>query len=358
MKSFKLLLVLFLLLTGLVYYNSCDETVTNQIITELVTHGWAVGIPNNGYGYILSTTDAGNTWTRQGDSSMLANIELLDLAVLDKQTVWVVGSQGTVILTTDGGINWQKQTTPPGEIISNLESISVLDRSNAWISGAESVILHTMNGGSTWDRVTITGAPSNVQLQGICAADVNNIWAVGQNTLGSEGYIYNSTDAGTSWNRIIPSVMPPDSAAWIGVEAISVNDVWIHGGDGKLIHTTDNGQTWTHVPTPFEAPGTVGGPDLNDMSFINANTGYFACDNDNILYTNNSGVSWDTSTAPPPYPQFLVGVHTISQTTSWIVGHSTGYPPGGKIIFTTNGGTTWNLKMQTSTSLWKIAFVK
>ena len=251
MKSIKGLLILFLLLTGLIYYNSCDETVTNQIIAQLVTHGWIVGDSLDGYGYILRTTDAGETWTRQGDSSMLANISLSDLAVIDKQTVWIVGTQGTVLLTTDGGSNWQKQTTPPNDLTENLSSISAIDRNIAWISGG-SLVLHTVNGGSTWNRVTISGAPTGVNLQGICAADENNIWTAGQGPLGSEGYIYYSSDAGISWNRIIPSVMPPDSAGWIGVKAISVNDIWVHGGVGKLIHTTDKGQTWIQLPKPTE----------------------------------------------------------------------------------------------------------
>ena len=353
MKSIKGLLVLFLFLTGLFYYNSCDETVTNQIIAQLVTHGWVVGDQLNGYGYILNTIDAGDNWTRQGDSSILAGIDLNDLAVIDKQTVFVVGTQGSIILTTDGGSIWQKQTTPTDVLSSNLVSVYALDRNNAWISGEQNVVLHTVNGGNTWDRITITGAPVNMLLQGICAADMNNIWGAGQDGSGL-GYIYNSTDAGTTWNRINPSVVPPDSAAWIGVKAVSVNNVWVHGGKGKLIHTTDAGQTWTHVANPNQWFN-----DLNDMSMYDANIGYFACDFDHIMSTTNAGINWSSQiTTSPPLNQFLVGVHTISSTTAWIVGRDASHYNVGKIIYTTNSGTDWILKDSTSTRLWKIAFVK
>ena len=354
MKSLKGLLILFLLLTGLFYYNSCDETVTNQIIANLITHGWIVGDSLNGYGYILRTSDAGDTWTRQGDSSMLANISLTNLAVIDKQTVWIVGKKGTIILTTNSGESWQKQVTPPTDLTDDLSSISAIDRNIAWISGG-SLVLHTVNAGSTWNRVIISGAPTGINLQGICAADVNNIWAVGQGNSGSEGYIYYSSDAGINWNRIIPSVMPPDSATWIGVKALSVNNVWIHGGVGKLIHTTDSGQTWTHVPTPLE--GSTIGSDLNDMSFYNANTGYFACDQNHIIHTTNAGANWSLFIVPSSN-EFLVGVHTISPSTAWFVGQSASYYQEGKVVYTTNSGADWNLKMLINNDLSKIAFVK
>lgn len=355
MKYLKSLIITILFLTGIIYYNSCDETVTNQIIAQLVTHGWIVGDSLDGYGYILRTTDAGDTWIRQGDSSMLANITLTNLAVIDKQTVWIVGTKGTIILTTNSGDSWQKQITPPIDVTTGFESVYALDHNNAWASGGTSLVLHTVNGGSTWNRVTVTGAPPDVNLQGICAADQNNIWAVGQDQMGNEGYIYYSSNSGMSWSRIIPSVMPPDSAAWIGVKAISVNDVWIHGGVGKLIHTTDGGQTWIHVLTPLEW-STIGS-DLNDMSFYNANTGYFACDQNHIIHTTNAGANWSVYTAPSTN-EFLFGVHTISSSTAWFVGQSASYYQEGKVVYTTNSGATWNLKMQINNNLSKIAFVK
>ena len=354
MKSIKGLLILFLLLTGLIYYNSCDETVTNQIIAQLVTHGWIVGDSTGGYGYILRTTDAGDTWIRQGDSSLLANISLSDLAVVDKQTVWAVGTQGTVVYTTDSGNSWQKQNTPPNDLTEDLSSISAVDENNAWISGANGLVLRTVNGGITWDRVTIPGSPAGLVLQGINAADVNNVWGAGRDGLGL-GYIYNTTDAGVTWSRINPSVMPPDSANWIGVQAITVNDIWVHGGLGKLIHTTDGGQSWTHVSTPLEWQQV--GSDINDINFYDANTGYFACDQNHILHTTNAGTNWSLYTAPSTN-EFLVGVHTISPTTAWMVGQSASYYQEGKEVYTTNSGATWNLKMLLNNDLSKIAFVK
>jgi len=356
MKILKSLIFIIFLLTCIIYYYSCDETITNQIIAQLVTHGWVVGDSTDGYGFILNTTDAGSTWNRQGDSSMLANISLNDLAVVDKQTVWIVGTQGSIIHTNDGGSSWQKQTSPPTDVSINLESIYATDKNNAWISAGSSLVLHTVNGGNTWNRVTVTGAPSDINLQGICAADENNIWTVGQDSSGNEGYIYHSSNAGTNWNRVTPTIMPSDSATWIGVKALNVNEIWIHGSVGKLIRTTDAGQTWIHIPTPLEQG--IGG-DLNDLYLYNENIIYAACDWNHILFTTNAGTNWQLQNAPtPPSNQFLFGVHATTASTAWVVGISAGFPQQGNLIYTTNSGTNWQLKMVTNNNLSKIAFVK
>ena len=133
--------------------------------------GWLVG---DG-GLVLTTSDAGFTWTappgRLPDIAT-SEIDFRALAVRGSQ-VWLAGAPGTcVVHSPDGGKSWQvfrtEQTAP-------LRALYFLDEYRGWAVGSLGTILHTRDGGQTWrtqrqggTRVALLGIfsdPARVPLE-------------------------------------------------------------------------------------------------------------------------------------------------------------------------------------------------
>ena len=83
-----------------------------------------------------------------------AKISIRGLSVVNNNTVWVSGSEGTVGRSTDGGITW-KWIKVKGFEKTDFRDIEAFDNKTAVIMGiAEpAYILRTTNGGDTWTTV-------------------------------------------------------------------------------------------------------------------------------------------------------------------------------------------------------------
>ena len=69
--------------------------------------GWITGVPADGYGVILHTTDGGENWTRQGSPDTIPNVPLSDVRAIDAYSAWVVGNEydnyAVILRTMIGG---------------------------------------------------------------------------------------------------------------------------------------------------------------------------------------------------------------------------------------------------------------
>jgi len=132
-----------------------------------------------------------------------------------------------------------------------------------------------------------------------------------------EGYIFKTTDGGTSWNKTTP--IKPRCIYDIHF----INDtVGFAGGDFLyLLTTTDGGDNWNHYPygnndLPFHEQNR---PAIKHFSFNSNGTGYFVGGEDykkGVLYrTLDYGVTWDFDTLQ----QEIYSVHT-TESFSWSAG--------------------------------------
>ena len=86
-------------------------------------------------GMVAYTTDGGQTWTRvDADTGKF----LLDVAFVDAQEGWAVGSFGQTMHSTDGGRTW---TPEPSVTDSTLRAITFSDPNTAWAVGENGTIL-------------------------------------------------------------------------------------------------------------------------------------------------------------------------------------------------------------------------
>ncbi len=95
---------------------------------------------------------------------------------------------------------------------------------------------------------------------------------------------------------------------------------------GVIIKTVNGGSTWTTQTSGIAS-------NLQDVYFIDANTGWAVGNTGRIRKTINGGSTWTAQTSG--VTTTLNSVHFTDANTGWVVGAN------GVVRKTTNGGTTW-----------------
>ena len=162
------------------------------IFTPDGTNVWATGAPKDGYATILKSTDAGQSWVRQGGDAVTNVDHLLGVAATDGNHAWAVGGLGNNVLkTTDGGTSWQMMDQG-GTYDAN--ELAVITANDVWVAH-DSAVRWTHDGGQTWSNHNTA-----TYTLGIAVTDATNAWAVATGAMG-QGIIYHTRDGGTNWEE-------------------------------------------------------------------------------------------------------------------------------------------------------------
>jgi photosystem II stability/assembly factor-like uncharacterized protein len=262
--------------------------------------GWAVG-----GSLILHTTDQGQTWVKQEDSTSAA---LNCILMRDNQTGWAVGTDGTILITEDGA-TWNRLSSPTG---NDLNAISFGDNSTGYICGASGTILKSTDGGHTWTTLS-SGTTRN--LTGVYFVSATQGWVVGDVST-----IRKTANGGSSWQ----SVTCPVTADLKQVTFTNATTGFIVGRVGNLLRTVD-GATWQKVTVPVT-------DDLYGIYFFDGNTGW-ACGNGGaIVKTVNGGSTWADQSTEIGY-QFR-DVCFAAGGEGWIVGNAA-------VMYSLDAGASW-----------------
>lgn len=151
-------------------------TTVGDIWMMSASNGIAVCDTFHGEYGIFRTTNGATSWSALHDAG---DKDLNAIWMVDANTGYAVGNEGTILKTEDGGSNWTAQTSGT---TSDIYDVCFYDEDHGW-AGAISKKLYTSDGGDTWnidpDPVEIT------TYYGIHVVDRYNVWAVGGN-----GHIY------------------------------------------------------------------------------------------------------------------------------------------------------------------------
>jgi len=272
----------------------------------------------------FKTVIAQDTWIQQTNGSTES---ILDLFVLDANTIWTSGLSASILNTTNGGSTWTTQLTGNP---SFLWGIFFTDANTGWAVGASGGILNTTNGGSTWSAQT---SGSGATLFKPFSLDGTTAWVVGLS-----GTILKTTNGGTNWSAQTSGT----AVSLDGVQFIDANTGWIIGNSGTILKTTNGGTTWA-----AQTSGTTNW--LIDLHFIDANTGWATGLGGIILKTTDGGSNWATKTSG--ITTDLRSIRFIDSNTGWIAGVA------GTILVTSDGGSTWNTQASgTSIDLLSLMF--
>jgi photosystem II stability/assembly factor-like uncharacterized protein len=269
-------------------------------------HGWAVGSG----GLVLSTTDAGATWTRRLPTSAT----LRGVWFTSALEGWVVGFGGTVLHTLDGGSTWSLVTS--GATSANLMGVYFATRDTGWVVGGNGLIMTTNDRGATWNKVNRGG----VTLNSVMFAGTKDGWAVGEG-----GIIVGTHDRGVTWFIVQPSVT---TQALKAVWRRSVERAVAVGAAGvvPVTEATPDSVAWT-----LTNPGGL--YQLEGVCFAGASAGYAVGENNgagSVLHSADDGVTWTPQVANSQFP--LRSVFFVDSGRGWAVGDN------GIIRHTASGG--------------------
>ena len=195
-----------------------------------------------------------------------------------------------------------------------------------------------------------------------------------------QGYIYQTTDGGSTWNMLIQDEenlgyrvffrsigFANESVGWVGnLGRSSQNPDFRH-----ILHETrDGGITWTDVTDRISGAKPAG---LCGLWVVNEQLAYgvgrFGLGPSTFLKTTDSGLNW-TSTDMTDIAGVLIDVFFFDENTGLIVGSTAPADDSldawedldtvnAAIFMTTDGGDTWELKHQSADLNewgWKISF--
>jgi photosystem II stability/assembly factor-like uncharacterized protein len=277
--------------------------------------GWAVG--ENGS--VLKTVNGGGTWLPQ---SIGVRANFFDVFFKDANHGWIVGANNgaigavysIILRTIDGGATWEIQYSG----ISNpLYDVYFLDNNIGWAVSWGDSIIKTVDGGITWTvQHTAASGRELEYLTAISFVDASKGWAVG-----SHGYVLTTSDGGTSWST-------QNSGITNRLEDIHFEDSsngWA-SGCGTIVHTINGGLNWT-----AQNPGTT--ECLNGLSFAGSNTGWAVGDAGIVVNTINGGSTWASQTSGTASK--LSSVSFANSIVGSAIGNS------GAIVRTVDAGATW-----------------
>jgi photosystem II stability/assembly factor-like uncharacterized protein len=363
------------------------------------TRGWAVGGANwdsdmsdDAFtGVILGTSDGGVTWTRQ---LQLSNRAVADVAFVNDQLGWAVGSRGLILHTVDGGQTWSSQASG---VRRNLMSVVFANADRGYIGGADGTLLATSDGGLTWRQRK--AAPFFwVDVSSLAVDGKGTLWAgLGSHTMsGNFPRLARSSNGGRTWRQVgvghdydIWHVTASGQHVWATGPLADSNMGAAVGGTSRVIVSVDGGATWTRhiigsaatlhsvavgaggeacavgsvIVTSADGGVTWYGRSTHatgggSFDFVSPTEGWVTgagssfvavalfdngqAANGTVLHTAD-GVRWAEQLNVPG--RALISLDFADASNGWVVGDR------GVIRHTTDGGSTWVAQSGASTAL-------
>jgi photosystem II stability/assembly factor-like uncharacterized protein len=286
------------------HVNTASPEGFNGVSTPDANTAFVVGTN----GTIISTTDAGVTWSAPHTTNTA--VELLDVAFTSPLTGVAGGRGGILLRTTDGGATpW---ATIPSGVSFSIGRFSFVDAMNGWAPvgapAGNTPLLRTTDGGANWTPVTPAGVtffccnavsfapgslvgiavgltssavlrtvdgganwtvpslPLTASLADVAMVDAQTGWAAGETASPRRALVLKTVDGGATWSNQTTNLPANIQGLTIGVASIHAVDAMnatIAGQGSMILRTTDGGATWVD-----EGTGTVFPPnDWNDVSF-------------------------------------------------------------------------------------------
>ena len=240
--------------------------------------------------------------------------DLRGLSVVDANTVWASGTDGTVIYSDDAGKTWgvRKIENDPGY---DFRDIHGFDEATAIVmnTGNPARILKTTNGGLRWKPV-LDYPDKAASFSSISFWD-DKRGIVMSDPIDGSVFLLRSTDGGVTWRQLRPENRPDlefgekgFAASGTNMQARGSRSLYIGLGGGRdgrtdassrMLITNDFCNTWTASSLPLrrsETSGIFSVHFFNDTDGVAVGGDYKKPDSNesNYAFTNNGGKTWAT----------------------------------------------------------------
>lgn len=249
-----------------------EATLQDVGFTGKSNHGWAVGSNST----LLETTDGGKTW-QEKKLELGEQIYRFNSVSFAGDEGWITGEPSILLHTTDGGTSWSR--IPLSEKLPGAPNqIVALGPQAAEMATNVGAIYQTQDGGKTWKAMVeeAVGVVRNISRSEdgkyIAVSSRGNFystWEPGQSAwlqhnrtsskrLQSMGYgkdgrlwmlarggmvQFSSAEDPEAWDE---SKYPEFSTSWglLDLAYRTPEEIWIAGGSGNLLFSSDGGKTW------------------------------------------------------------------------------------------------------------------
>lgn len=276
------------------------------------------------------------------------NVTSLAIDPQDQSALYAGTAENGLLLSLDGGTSWMTMRAPEvGAGRINAIAVSSKDKCTVYAARLNQV-LKTSNCARDWSQVFFD--PRTDKTFSALAIDWFNPSTIYAGT--SEGDIFRSQDAGTSWRAVER------------VEGVRINNLAIDPKDSRvlyaatqgsgLVKTTDGGTTWTEIRKPFQefenarrVTQVVIDPLLRDVVYTISKYG--------VLKSEDGGTTWKALALPTQAGAVELRAFAIHPSSSKFLVYAT----DSSIVMSTNSGVTWSShKLPTSRSVSSLVFDK
>jgi photosystem II stability/assembly factor-like uncharacterized protein len=254
-----------------------------------------------------------------------------------------------------GQQTWSAFTNLPANTNNQrYDDVFFLNENVGWaLNGYFSSLNKTTDGGITWTTQIASGSLGGFQYFRNVEFLNENVGFIG--TLSS--VFYKTIDGGVTWNPV--TNINPNPAAICGLDAVGTSTIYGCGAyfsPAFVIKSTDSGTTWQHLNMSAYATALV------EVLFINENLGYASGSNSNgavILKTENGGTTWSTIYNGIIPGEYVWKLQILPNTNNHVIFGSVSSvaPNSGKIIKSTNAGSTWSAKNVPDVDIQAVGFL-
>jgi photosystem II stability/assembly factor-like uncharacterized protein len=250
---------------------------------------------------------------------------------------WIAGDSGYLASTNDGGQTWTKY---PLATTEDINEIYFRNDDNGYLVAGR-VMFITHDAGKTWNETRLTNASEikkgtpeflSIRFAGKkVGLAIGSVWQkVGKEEIVVDSLVMRTDDGGDTWTRI--SV--PSKVELYHLDFADSDHAWIVGDKGLILSSTDSGLTWRTQQSNVARA-------LFNIDFRDNDNGYAVGGGGTILRTENGGATWEK--VNNQYSETLKRVDFADDKNGWIVGY------GGQVLRSGDRGRSW-LKQSSNTT--------
>jgi photosystem II stability/assembly factor-like uncharacterized protein len=294
-------------------------TPTGNNINDAVILPSGAWIMAGDAGTVLRSTNNGVTWTvSQPETS---GSDIYETTFVNENVGYFCTTNGSIMKTTNGGITWEYLNSGT---TASLWYLDFLNADTGLVVGASSNILRTTNGGTTWTPFNLSTSTTlyKVHFVNASTAYIGTLSA-------TVGRLLKTTDCGQTWNNVTSYT---GTGTTRGVFFYNADTGWVTNSSYQIFRTTDGGAT-------FEQQASLGTGTLYEIKFIDASQGVAIGGNGDVFLTTNGGAVWTPSNIGYNSNVFSLGIAGLlgdNPTSTLLVGGV-----AGAIASSTNWGATW-----------------
>jgi gliding motility-associated-like protein len=324
---------------------------------------WALDITPNGKFLTLGTngvvadSTAGSPWRSNYKLPVAGAYGKIDFADCNNG---MASGGGSIAVTNDGGKNWFDRSR------QDFINLNIQINSHAYVPGNPAKAYFATSVGTIYKSDNINLVPpatpvmdpvfanSSEQMFDIATAGNDSVWACGYSgfsvpAANRSPKVFRSTNGGATWTTYNAFHTGATFQNFRVIEFPSRNTGYVAGTRDTVWKTTDGGVTWSKLPLP--TPGITPQITYTDMFALNDNTVFLTGNGfprKVVFRTTDGGNTWQdiTSNIPAIYPVGnMNGVVFHDVNNGYVIG------PGGALLITNNGGTSWTLDIAPTSNL-------